>query len=246
MKTMDIGGIRIVGLGIYIEKISSLVISDLHLGYEEVLEKQGISLPQSQYPKMRKEIERMVKETNPKKLIVNGDIKHEFSGAQRQEWSEVSDLASYLKDAKTEMIAIRGNHDNYLIPILKKNGVELRDNYSEKGYYFAHGHGEISTDAGTIIIGNDHPSISFRDELGVKLKFKCLLDGEANGKRIIVLPAFSPLMPGSDINQMSKNDFLSPTLKSAPIGGFTVYVIEQGVGVYKFGKLAQIREMGLL
>ena len=243
---MDIGGMSIVGLGIYVEKISSLVISDLHLGYEEVLEKQGISLPQSQYPKMRKEIERMVKETNPRKLIINGDIKHEFSGAQRQEWNEITDLISYLKDAKTEMVAIRGNHDNYIIPILKKNGVELRDSYLEQGYCFTHGHSEITTDAETIIIGNDHPAISFRDELGVKLKFKCLLDGNVGGKRVIVLPAFSPLMPGSEINRMANNDFLSPLLKTAPIGSFTVYVIEQGVGAYKFGKLGKIREMGIL
>ena len=38
-------GIEIVNLALYISKLNSLVIGDIHIGYEEELNKRGIFIP---------------------------------------------------------------------------------------------------------------------------------------------------------------------------------------------------------
>ncbi|HDJ96505.1 MAG TPA: phosphoesterase, partial [Candidatus Aenigmarchaeota archaeon] len=91
-------GVEIVDkYGIFLKEFKALVIADLHIGYEAALEKQGIMIPKSQYPKIRESIEEMIKISKPETLIINGDVKHEFEEATRQEWKEVLDLLDFLQ-----------------------------------------------------------------------------------------------------------------------------------------------------
>lgn len=212
--------------------MNCLVIADLHIGYEAALEKQGIILPTSQYPEIKNQIKEMLKISKAKKLIILGDIKHEFGEATRQEWLEVSDFLDFLQQRGVELLVVRGNHDNFLIPILKKRGIQLYDPYyAEAGYFFFHGHKEASLSMldkkhHTLIMGHEHPAVVIRDELGVKQKFKCFLKGKIFGKNLIVLPALSPLSEGSVINTLSKEELLSPILKKCDIKSFYAYIIE--------------------
>ena len=50
----------------------------------------------------------------------------------------------------------------------------------------------------TLIIGHEHPAITLREGRKTE-KFKCFLRGRWKGKELIVLPAFNPLMEGTDI-----------------------------------------------
>ena len=216
--------------GLFVEKIKALVISDLHIGYEAALEKQGIQIPKSQYPKIKKQIKEMLEMVDAQKIIINGDLKHEFGEATLQEWKETKDLLEFLKSRKLEIIVVRGNHDNFIIPLLKKMDIGFYDPYYfEKGILFMHGHKEISLkefgkEVKEIIIANEHPSVVIRDELGIKHKFKCFLKGKAYGKPIIVIPALSPLAEGYAINVAQ--EFLSPILKSVDIKEMVAYIIE--------------------
>ena len=238
-------GLNIIGLGLYYKKLDALILSDLHIGYEEVLAEQGIHLPRTQYKKMKKIIEMMIKETNPEAIILVGDIKHEFGEITRQEWVEVKDLIKFLKENVKEIHVIRGNHDNFLIPILKKEGIPLHDPYLFlNDILFIHGHKKLDLskiNANLIIMGHEHPAVALRDELGIKHKFKCLLFGNYKEKRIIVLPAFSPLMPGSEVNIIPREKLLSPILKDMDIDEFRVFVSEPNIGIYDFGKLKNLR-----
>jgi len=236
---------KIVGLGIFLEDIDSLVIADLHIGYEETLAEQGIHLPQSQYFKIKEAVEEMVEKTNPSRIIIDGDVKHEFGAATRQEWSEVLDLIEFLQENVKEIIVVRGNHDNFLIPILKRKGIELYDPfYAIENYYFTHGHKDLTIDAANyeyIILGHEHPAVSIRDELGIKYKFKCILEGKVNDQVVVILPALSPLMPGSSVNELDSGQLLSPYLRRIDISDFEVYVVDPEVGIYDFGKLKYLR-----
>ncbi len=232
-------------LGIYIEGLDMLVVADLHIGYEGALQEQGIYLPITSYPKMKQAIERMQQATQAQNILIDGDLKHEFGGASRQEWRETLDLLSFLKKKFEEIRVVRGNHDNYLIPILKKEKIELYDpHYREDSYLFMHGHKQSSEvydeDVETVILGHEHPAITFREEFGVKRKFKAILYRETDLVSIIVLPVLSPLMTGNEMNGIERNKLLSPYLKQAEIQEFIPIIVDQEAGVYKFPRLKNI------
>jgi putative SbcD/Mre11-related phosphoesterase len=234
-------GVYTVGneMGIRIEPLDLLVVSDLHIGYEEALQGGGIYIPLSSYPRIQEALVRMKELSGAENLLINGDLKHEFGGATTQEWSEVLSLLSTLKEHFQEVKVVRGNHDNYLIPILKRRGIELHDPlYVEEGYAFTHGHKPLLEMGGLgveyLILGHEHPAIAIREEFGVKRKFKAILKGEVGGLRVLVLPVLSPLMMGNEIDWRNREGILSPILRGLDIGGFAPIVVDQEAGVYEF------------
>jgi len=241
--------IEIVALGLYFRDKGLLTIADLHVGYEEALAEQGIHIPVSQYPKMKKILSRMIDAVEPEKIVIVGDVKHEFGSALRQEWVETLDLLDFLKERVNEVIVVRGNHDNYLIPILKRKEVPLYDpNYVYENVLFLHGHKPVNMDLfkeniEIIVMGHEHPAIALRDELGVKIKFKCLLKGVFEEKSLFVLPVFSPLMTGTEINLIDKDRLLSHLLKIADLENFNAYITDLEAGIYYFGKIGFLRSL---
>ena len=233
--------VTLVSLGVYLESFGALIVADLHLGYEEVLAEQGIHLPRSQYYKIKGILTKLINYLNPELIVLLGDVKHEFGEATKQEWIEVVDLMRFLKNVTKEVYVIRGNHDNFLISILRREGVPLFEPGMELGNVFlTHGHkrielGEVS--AKKLIIGHEHPAIALRDDLGVKHKFKCFLRGSFRGRELLVLPALSPLMPGSEVNSLPKDKLLSPILRESTLENFRVFVSDPGIGIYDFGEL---------
>ena len=82
-------GIEIVDLGLFFSKEKVLVISDIHVGYEEYLNKLGVLVPRFQFQELVKKLENIFKKTGKlEKIIVNGDLKHEFGTISEQEWRE--------------------------------------------------------------------------------------------------------------------------------------------------------------
>lgn len=227
---------------LYLKDIDSVVISDLQLGYELYLAKTGIFVPQFQLKQMLKDIGEIQKLTKAEKLIIDGDLKHEFGEASQQEWREVKEFINFSREIFKKVILVRGNHDNYLLNIISKLGIELKDPYYiEKRYFFTHGHKllEIPQEAEIMIIGHEEPAVVLREGFD-KIKVPCLLKGWYYDKTIIVLPAFSKLSSGSEINLLDKKDFLSPYLRKSNIDEFEVYGIDSGITVY-LGKLKKLK-----
>jgi len=233
-------GLRAVGLGLFIEDLNALVVADLHIGYEQALEEAGIHLPPVQYKFIKSFIVKALEETGAGKLIILGDVKHEFGSALKQEWSETLDLLSTLKERRVDVRVVRGNHDNFLIPILKRLEVPLYDPYLKEGrILFIHGHKEVPLDAWSggvdyIVMGHEHPAVVLRDELGVSVKLKSFLTGSYESATLVVVPALSPLMPGTEVN-VPRTRFLSPLLKAVDVWSMRAYVVELGSGIYDFG-----------
>jgi hypothetical protein len=222
---------------LFIKKLKLLAIADLHIGYEQSLESSGYFIPKSQYSKIKNNLIKLIKKFNPEKLLINGDVKHEFGSSLNQEWNETLDLLDTLQE-KVEIIIVRGNHDNYLIPILKKRKIKFVNNLLIKNYFFEHGHieYEIPNKANTIIIAHEHPAIIIPQELG-KYKFKCFLKGSYLNKTLIVLPAFSPIMPGTEINQVSRGELLSPILRKTELENFEILIYEEKLYRFKMKDL---------
>ncbi|MEM2505923.1 MAG: metallophosphoesterase [Nitrososphaeria archaeon] len=220
-----------------------LVVSDLHFGIEEELEAEGIHVPSSLAPKIINFITKPVKEMGLNEVLILGDVKHEFGYPSPSEWISTKKLISNLKELNIKLRIVRGNHDNYIIAILKEFNIELIQPHTIIGdMTFTHGHipEEEYDTTNFIIFGHEHPSIAIRDKLGYLHRFKCLLYGKVDKKTLIVLPSLSPAAYGTDINLNPSTTFLSPFLRNKDISEMIPYAIEPGEGVQKFPKLKYI------
>src|SRR3989344_1642727 len=96
-----------------------------------------------------------------------------------------------------------------------------------------HGHKLLSDLRKIIIIGHEHPAVSFGEKKYEK--YKCFLKGKFEKHTLIALPSFNFLTVGSDI---TKEQFLSPYLKESKIENFEVYAVEDKV--YYFGEVKDL------
>lgn len=233
--------IEIKDLSLHLKKQRILVVSDFHIGIEEAMNKQGFLVPRTQSKEMYARVEKILKKIKPRKIIILGDLKHEFGTISKQEWFDTLKMLDMLLQNTEEVILLKGNHDNILGPIADKKNVLLKEHYYEDGYYFAHGHKIPDDDdfrkAHTIIIGHEHPAVTVRSEHRAE-RYKCFLFGRFRNKRLIVLPSFSLINEGTDL---LKESLLSPILKAVKLDEMRVYIVADKV--YDFGLLKKLRKM---
>jgi uncharacterized protein len=228
-------GIEIVQEALWIKTEKALIISDVHLGLEENLHNKGVFVPKQQAKIIIDKLKSILKEVQPKKIIINGDLKHDFGKILKQEWQDITKLIKFLSNHCQELILIKGNHDNILGPIASKNEINVVKEYQIKDILITHGDKKVETkkDIKTIVIGHEHPAISLREKSKVE-KFKCFLKGKLENKNLIVMPSLNPLSYGSEITTQSR---FSPLLKD--ISNFEVFVISDKE-VLNFGNVKKV------
>jgi putative SbcD/Mre11-related phosphoesterase len=231
-----------------LEKI--LVIGDVHIGYEEALEKQGGFTSRSQFEETMKDIRKIFEEIKAssskdegnlvKEIIILGDLKHEFGEISSQEWRETLKFLDFLKENAGKIILVRGNHDKILEPIAKVKNLEIYDFYKKQGICFIHGNRVITDcfdkDVKMIVAGHRHPAVVL--EKGAKREtYKCFLVGKFKGKKLILIPSFLPLIEGTDV--IREDDY--ETALNLNFKNFEVFIV--GDRVYDFGKLRDLKKM---
>jgi len=122
-------GIKSVDLGLYLEKHRTLVIADLHLGYEEAFYKKGVLLPKFQFKDIYERIEKILSSIKVETIVITGDFKHEFGGISETEWRNILKIIDLLFKYAKRVIIIKGNHDVNLGPIARKRNIELLEYY---------------------------------------------------------------------------------------------------------------------
>ncbi|MEE9525627.1 MAG: metallophosphoesterase [Candidatus Woesearchaeota archaeon] len=225
--------IKIIDLALYLTKYKTLIISDTHLGYEESLNKQGVMIPHFHFKDLIQRLEPILKKIKPETIIINGDVKHEHGTISNQEWRHAVRLIDFLGRYCKKIILIKGNHDKVLGPIAEKKKITTADQLVIGNILITHGHKLIKELKGikTIIIGHEHPAISFEQRPGEN--FKCFLKGTYKRKTLIVMPSLNLVTQGSDV---TKEKLLSPFLKD--ISNFEAFVV--GDKIYNFGKLKNL------
>lgn len=211
-----------------------VVLSDLHVGYESVLEDSGLHLPRIQTQSMCESLQRIIELYRPDRFLVLGDVKHEFSRNLSQEWSEARRLLGVMSD-QGEVIVVRGNHDNYLANIASKLGVQLADEHFEGGVHFAHGH--LPSASRPLVMGHEHPSVRLSDEVGAFVKLPCFL--LCPREQVLVMPAFSPLAAGTDFTSPHGAEPLSPILARADMSQAKAYACSE-IGLLELGPLGRL------
>jgi len=235
-----IKGIEIIDLALYLKKKKILILADTHIGYEESLNKQGILMPRFQFKEIIERLEKIIKQTaKVDKIIINGDIKHEFGTISEQEWRHTLRLLDFLGKYCNEIILVKGNHDKILGPIAEKRKVKTVEEYKVGDILIVHGNKipeeERLKGIKTIIIGHEHPAISIKEGVRAEV-FKCFLKGKWKDKTLIVQPSLNLVTEGTDI---SKERLLSPFLKG-DLGSFECFIVADEV--YGFGKLKKFRQ----
>lgn len=150
----------------------TMVIADLHIGWEIALSKEGIHVP-TQTPKLLKKLLDLLFMYNPQKLLILGDVKHTVATAEKAEWKDVPDFFTELRKHVKEILVLRGNHDGNLDPLLPEKvktlpatGLALND------VGFFHGHQWPSPSllrCKTLVMGHVHPVVAFRDPAGFRV-----------------------------------------------------------------------------
>ncbi len=237
MKLND--NIEIIDLGLYLVKEKTLILSDLHIGIEESLNKQGILIPRFQFNDLMNKLKLIFDKAKVEKVIFNGDLKHEFGEISHQEWNNILKLFDFLKDKK--IIIIKGNHDPILKPIAEKRNMKLVESYNLGDITVLHGNKILANLGKIIIIGHEHPAIGLRK--GRRLEqYNCFLKGKWKNKTLIVMPSFNLLTYGSDI---LRGNLLSPFLNN--IDNFEVFIVEPNEKELSktlyFGKIKDIKEI---
>ncbi len=199
---------------VYLKKEDAVVIADLHLGYEESMAKQGVYLPRLQLRKAIRLVRKARELTGARRLIIDGDLKHEFSKLLKSEKLETAKLLrSAFEAGYKDVIVVRGNHDNFIGPIVTSLGGEFVDDLMVDDILLRHGHKKPTENMpDIIIIGHEHPSLAVSLG-GAKAKLPVLLVAPArNSKLIIVLPAAGAYQTGNAIT-LDPNSYLSPLMR---------------------------------
>lgn len=205
-----------------------LVVADLHIGLEYELYKKGIVIsPQAE--KFQKVLDRLIKITKVKTLLIIGDIKHKVPGISYREEKEIPKLLNHLTE-KVQVILVKGNHDTLLRGIIPKEVKVCSSRGLKIGKYgFFHGHAwpyKKLMRCDYLFMAHTHPAIEFKDKLGyrsieqiwirggmgkglVKKKYKIKKTGEL---QTTILPTFNRLLGGVALNRMLDEELIGPVL----------------------------------
>ena len=181
----------------------SLVIADLHLGFEAKLSSNNIYLGKNtSVTETAKDIEKILDKTKPESLILLGDIKSGIKSITKTEWNDVPIFLEKIKK-RINMTIIPGNHDaniEKLIPegisLATTKGIIIEDTL------LTHGHtmpSENFSSVSKIIMGHVHP-VFFQEKsiingervwVTIKCNKQKIFPSKTGNLEIIIIPTFN-------------------------------------------------------
>jgi len=178
-----------------------LVVSDLHLGYELELAREGVYFP-SQLSNILERLARLLDRRSVDTLVLLGDVKHRVAGVSWRESRQVTELLQSLRRYVRRIVITPGNHDagimslaGGLAEVVSGRGIGLGD------AWMLHGHCWPPPQAARsqlIVIGHTHPVISFARGPGSRRKVFLI----AEAPRWRVLKTFSDKFAGERVRRV--------------------------------------------
>lgn len=227
-SNIPISNIILFNNALYFENTRTLIINDIHLGFESALTNEGVFLPNTNINLIIKQLELLSESLKSKKckvdkLIINGDLKHSFLDIDKNTIKELNLFFEKINESLSpkEIIVIKGNHDTFLnvyflkkkISFLDEFSFSLLNEFNRKNFdvIITHGHKKFDLKKNTIyILGHEHPAVGIRKGTTFE-QYKCFLFGKINESYIILPPSFTNISVGSNI---FKGVFLSPLMQN--------------------------------
>ena len=234
---------------LYIKRLNAIACSDLHLGYEGVLAGRGSFLPKVNLRNIKKTIRTGTESCGANRIIIDGDIKNEFSGIHEDEFNELKELVEYLRNDLQfkSIVLIKGNHDNFVDRLGKPLGIEIyRQEATVEDIFFFHGEEMPSeSKARLFVMGHIHPAITLYNSVGGREKMRCFLYGKTKeGAECIILPAMGYFAESVSVNIEGRENVkeMSPVLDgSIDIDKMSAFCISEGETL-NFGKVGLLRD----
>jgi putative SbcD/Mre11-related phosphoesterase len=154
------------------KEAKTLVVTDLHIGWEIALSEKGIHVP-AQTPKLLQRLKTLINAYKPENLLILGDVKHTVATAELGEWQDIPEFLNELKPLVKEIQIIRGNHDGNLEPLLPENIKILPSAGTAIGNVgLFHGHRwptPTLLKCKILVMGHIHPVIALSDPAGFRI-----------------------------------------------------------------------------
>jgi putative SbcD/Mre11-related phosphoesterase len=204
-------------------KNRSLIVSDLHIGFESKLASNEIFLGKNTtINETITSIEQIIDSSKADSLILLGDVKSSIKSISKSEWDEVPKFFKKMKE-KVDTIMIPGNHDaniQRLIPegvsLVSATGLVLEN------ILLTHGHvmpSENFSHVDKIIMGHVHPVFFQEDSvlngqrvwISIKTKKQYVFPSTSGEFEIIIVPSFNKYFYATQKKQYKKS--ISPILQ---------------------------------
>ncbi|MCC5913512.1 MAG: ligase-associated DNA damage response endonuclease PdeM [Balneolaceae bacterium] len=167
---------------IFLPKGRELILSDIHLGKSGHFRKHGIPAPGAINSNNLDRLGSLIRDKNPKRLIVLGDL---FHSEANREWFEFEEWRAKFD---IPLLLVKGNHDLLHPSFYEKADIDVVDEFVTGPFRLVHDRNDISDlgDDEMLISGHIHPSIRIKGRGRQSLRLPCFLIGEKE----ILLPAF--------------------------------------------------------
>jgi uncharacterized protein len=204
-------GIRLTGDGAaWLPGERTLVVADVHVGYELAAQRRGGYLPPvDQGAVVGARLREMANELAALRLVIAGDLRHSTRDLDDLERAELARLVDAVGTGIV-LDVVRGNHDRGGTIVGRETTGTLRVGDVDVVHV-----PPASTPERWTVCGHLHPRTTLRDETGAAARFPCAMVGE----RMIVLPAFSRWAGGASAGRL---------LDALPAGAWRAIPISDG------------------
>ena len=238
---------------VFLPATETLVLADTHVGRDEASE---VEFPLGESADLEDRLTALLSACDPDEVVFAGDILHQFDRASYGIAERLRTLTDACRDVGATPVLVAGNHDSLLDSVWDG---DVHDVYRIAGVdpsrpeydvLVCHGHedpapdggGDLTTGSeppGCYVVGHDHPTIRIEGQ-----RRPCFLFGEGvyRSRDVLMLPAFTSLAAGVEINGMRASDFQSPLIRRVNALRPVVYDTDAGESLV-FPELGRFRRM---
>ena len=164
---------------VFMKKMNTLIIADVHLGKIEHFRKHGSAIPPILSLKNYIELDRVINHFQPETLIFLGDLFHSTKNSDWQRFTKWVKLHHHLK-----FRLVIGNHDVISSREIENLGIETSTEVYLQDFKLTH-HPEVTEDYFNIC-GHIHPGFHLKGSAKQSLKLACFY----HKPQQLILPAF--------------------------------------------------------
>ncbi|TWT68907.1 ligase-associated DNA damage response endonuclease PdeM [Crateriforma conspicua] len=181
--------------GLYHVATSTLFVADLHLGKDSTFRRHGVPVPTGSTEGTLCRVEKMIRTTDARRLVLLGDLFHSRSSLSRDSLSVA--VPFFARHRSLNPTLVLGNHD-LAVGILPGDLCVkvIGPTTDESGLFCAHQPDEVPPEINMALCGHLHPCISVGDQ-NDRIRLTCFW---RDGNRL-VLPAVGDFTGGHRIRR---------------------------------------------